>query len=96
MANNYQAKGVPPSVVPSKNEAVTAFQAAGGHLTLFSTYGEDPLAADPQKYLMRTQAFESRYPDLSRIFSDLVNGEESLFRSALLFYIDITTRMARV
>ena len=83
-----------PLVVPTVDEAVSPFHSAGGRLTLFSNFGADPLYGMNELCELRLKTFTSRYKDFASIFHAICNGDESLFRSALLYFMDITKRMA--
>ena len=83
-----------PHVVPTAVEAVSHFHSAGGKLTLFSHFGVDPLHGRRELCEMRLRTFTSRYKTFASIFHAVCNGDESLFRSALLYFIDITKRMS--
>jgi hypothetical protein len=84
-----------PSLVPSVSEAISTYQSMGGRLTLFSNFGQDPLKELRNKCETRLDAFRSRYSDFKPIFHTVCNGDHTLFRGALLFFIDITKRLAR-
>jgi len=43
MTRNDQTVQVDPQMLPEPSDAVEQFESFGGHLTLFSTFGEDPL-----------------------------------------------------
>jgi len=58
-------------MVPNTEEAVSAYQSEGGRLTLFPSFGVDPLADDAR--LQRRREFINEC-DFPRIFSELVNG----------------------
>lgn len=47
MASNNQVAPVPQLVVLDPDEAVQQFESGGGNLTIFSIFGEDPLADFP-------------------------------------------------
>ena len=58
-------------------------------------FGEDPLQGNNTKISIRARAFHDRYPSYDAIFHDAVNLNPILFKSALLFYIDVTYRLSR-
>ena len=66
------------------------YEEAGGHITHFSKFGEDPLVSDTILYHQREAEFHQTYPDFDPFFHKLVNGDDSFFRSGLLFFIQIT------
>ena len=80
--------------LPSASQAVSMYHQEGGRISDEAQYGEDPLHGDAAKSSIRTQAFGDRYPSFDNIFHELVNSNPSLFKSALLFYIDVTYRLS--
>lgn len=93
MCENYQARRLDDSVIIEPNDAVTQFESFGGRLTIFSPFGEDPLKESMQLSSRREEEFKERYPDFSQFFYRIVNGDNSLFREGLLFFIDISKRL---
>ena len=67
----------------------------GGRISDETGFGEDPLQGDDAKTSIRAQAFDERYPSYDAIFHQLVNLNSLLFKSALLFYVDITYHLLR-
>ena len=92
MRNNSRVKVINPSLLPSVMDAVQEYQQAGGHLRDPHQVGMDPLS--PAKQKIRKQAFSERYTSFQAIFSALVNGDSTMFRNALRFYIDVTYRLS--
>jgi len=82
-------------VIPNSVTAVHQFQSYGGQLTLFSDFGEDPLKDDAQKIAQREAQFRQRFADFAPFFHTVVNGDFNLFRQGLLFFIDLSSRIAR-
>ena len=81
--------------LPCASQAVCMYHQEGGRISDESQFGEDPLLGDDAKASIRASAFGDRYPSFDAIFHDLVNSNPSLFKNALLFYIDITYRLSR-
>ncbi len=90
MASNNQIARVDPRLIPSPEEAVRQYEEAGGHITHFSGFGEDPLASNISLVHQREAEFYQRYPNFDPFFHKLVNGDDSAFRDGLLFLIQIT------
>ena len=88
MRNNNRVKVIDPSLIPSVTDAVKEYQQAGGHLRDPHQVGSDPLCVMKQE--IRKQAFSERYTSFQAIFSALVNKDSTMFRNALIFYIDVT------
>ena len=93
LANNHVAQ-MNPTLVPTSEQAVQLYQDAGGQLTLFNSFGEDPLALNFTMRQQRDWAFFKRYPTFDNVFFRLANGDDTLFREGLLFFIQITHSMS--
>ena len=94
MDRDNRARKIPQSLLPSTDQAVQLYRGNGGRLTDPAPFGSDPLASNHDRQHIRDQAFRERFPSFDFVFHRLVNGDSSLFRQALLFYIDITKRLA--
>lgn len=90
MNTNNQAARVGPQYVPLPEDAARHYREAGGHLTQFSNFGEDPLAGDAILVNLREQEFYRRFPTFDPFFSNTVNGDNSFFREGLLYFIELT------
>ena len=88
-ANNCVAR-IESYQLPSPEEAVKMFEDEGGHLTHFSEFGQDPLRDDAVRLHNRETTFFSRYPTFDPFFHELVNGDDTLFKQGLLFFISLT------
>lgn len=89
--DNRTAK-VSPHIIPSPHEAISSYHDMGGELTLFSTFGEDPLSTSLRT--VREQEFLTTYPDFEVFFTSAVNGQEQPFRNGLEHILSITKRLA--
>ena len=94
MRSNNQARKINQGVIPDSANAIHQFQAHGGQLTLFSNFGEDPLKDLPHKVAQRETRFKQRYVNFDQFFSTVVNGDISLFRQGLLFFISTSNQLA--
>lgn len=94
MLGNNHTKAVDQRLLPSTTDAVQWYQQQGGQLTDPWQVGKDPLEGNAYKYGVRQEAFLEKYPSFQNIFSKLVNGDETTFKQALKFYIDITHRIS--
>ncbi len=82
--------------LPNPPEAVRLYeQETGGRISEESGFGLDPIGTDANKCLIRKQAFFDRYPSFEDIFNNFINSNSVMFRSALLYYIDMTYRLSR-
>lgn len=94
MGRDNRAQRLPPSMLPSVEQAVQMYRDNVGTLTDPTLFGIDPLADNSEKKQIRERAFISSYPSYDSIFHDLVNGITAPFRKALLFYLDVTKRLS--
>lgn len=93
MDSNNQVAQLNTTDVPSPNEALQEFQNHGGHITIFNTFGHDPLGQRPDLVREREERFYQYYPQFDDIFHTTVNGDYSLFRSGILFIIDVSKQL---
>ena len=94
MTKNNRAAVVPSSALPTADEAVDAYERAGGRLTHFPNFGHDPLDGYDNLQNARYSGFVSKYPNFESIFSYVANGNDTLFRSGLLYFISLTFRLS--
>ena len=80
-------------MIPEADVAVQQFQSAGGRLTIFNCFGEDPLQGYPALVAQREADFFSCHADFSRFFHTVVNGDYTLFREGILCFMDISRRL---
>jgi len=60
MSQNNQAKPIDPSLVPEVDVAVRMYEENGGHITLFSDFGRDPLLQRQDLCSLRSQRFKEQ------------------------------------
>ena len=82
------------SLLPSPEEAVSEFKSTGGHLQLFSKFGEDPLISRPDLQQMRQADFEDRYPSLDSVYHRIVNLDPRGFEEVVLYFIRMNERLS--
>ena len=70
------------------------YRQLGGNITVFSPFGEDPLKNRPDLLAIREKGFFERYTGFEQFFYSVVNGDLSLFKEGLLFFIDVTIRLS--
>ena len=88
MRGNNHAVPIAPHLIPDPDTAVQS--ASGGHLTMFSPFGQDPLR-DRADLVSQTESnFLRRYPDYEQFFYTAVNGDFSIFCEGLLHLIDLS------
>ena len=90
MRRNDNTVQISSSLIPEPDEAVQLFESKGGHITLFSPFGRDPLETRPDLYSQRNLKFIERYSDFQPFFHTVVNGDYSLFREGLLYFISVS------
>ncbi len=94
MMTDYRAAAIQPHLLPSTSQATQLFETNGGNLTYSSSFGNDPLANSAEKLQIRDCAFIEKYPSFEHIFHNLVNGNDSVFRNAIIFFVDVTSRLS--
>jgi len=92
MAQNNQAKPINHSLVPAAVEAGRLYETDGGRLTMFSEFGQDPLARREDLMATRMDMFTGQW-QFHNIFHSLVNNNKTFFHDALLYFIDITMQL---
>jgi len=80
--------------LPSAEEAVKLYEDAGGHLTHFSLFGEDPFVENISLQRERLRVFQQKYPAFNPIFHKLENGDDNLFCEAILFFIHLSITLS--
>ena len=94
MLQNNCARRIDHRLLPSTSDAIQLYHQSGGQLTDPYAVGQDPLEANALKLGIRHEAFYKKYPTFKIVFSSLVNGDSSIFKNALKFYISITRRLS--
>ncbi|MDA8002508.1 MAG: hypothetical protein MPL62_14615 [Alphaproteobacteria bacterium] len=84
---------VPDRIVLTPDEAISRYHTMGGQLKLVPVFGTDPLS--PSHKIIRQEEFSRKYPECQQIFQAAANGDESLFRDGLKYFMSITQRLAR-
>ena len=85
---------VHPTIIPSVDNAVQMYTAAGGTITRECSFGIDPLANDGIRTHRRDIEFTRDNPPFHEIYSNVINGDGSLMKSAVLSFINITTNLS--
>lgn len=96
MASNNHTARIDPHLIPLPEEAVRQYEQAGGHITHFSGFGEDPLFNNTILSHQREVEFHQRYPNFDLFFHKVVNGDDSVFREGLLYFIQITQTLTDI
>ena len=78
-------------MLPTGEEAVSAYERDGGNLRSPEVFGTDILAGNKQLQQLRFDNFNAAYPSFEVIFYCLVNGDHHPFREGLKNFIDLTT-----
>ena len=71
MASKNQVARIAPQVLPSPEEALKLYEEAGGNITRYSRFGEDPLRNDNTRIQQRLSDFHEVYPAFEPIFYKL-------------------------
>ncbi len=96
MSTNNQVAKIDPHLIPTAHQAIRSFQGDGGHITRFSLFGEDPLASNDALVHQRNIEFNQRYHSFGPFFYQILNGNDSLFREGLQFFICSTQRLSQL
>lgn len=80
-------------ILPTSEEAVTAYENEGGHLSRPEVFGIDLLTGHPELQKLRSDNFNAVYPSFDFFFHSLVNGNHHPFQQGLSFFIDQTTSL---
>lgn len=91
---NNRAASIDAHQVPTLQEAVDGYQAAGGTLSPAAIFGSDPLANSPELLLQRQQALEENLPSPDELFSYTVNEFYQPFADSLQQMIQQTTQLS--
>lgn len=75
------------------SDAVEQFESHGGTLTTFSEFGHDPLSERSDLIQQRETKFHEHYTDFGQFFYSSVNGDNSIFRQGLLYFIETSTQL---
>ena len=79
-------------MVASAEDAGASYEALGGRLTRFPSFGFDPLFHDVELIRSREQQFMERV-NVQETKAKVVNGIDMPFREAIQTYMDITRRL---
>ena len=86
---NCTAAVIPPHLLPSSDDAVQIYEAAGGHITAPSTFGTDVLANYADLQEARNMEWAVRWP-VEGLFQQLVHHEEQAFRDAVMSFQELS------
>lgn len=93
MRANNQCVQINASQFPEPHDAVQSFEANGGHFTVLSSFGNDPLQHHPELVKEREHLFHNQYQDFNNFYSQVVNGDYTVFREGLLYFIDLSNQL---
>ena len=94
MASSMSTGQVDPSAIPNSDKAVQQYHTTGGKLTIYNSFGVDPLCVNSRLCEDRSRRFSANVPDISRVFHTLVNGDNTLFHDGLKLFIDLTVQLS--
>ena len=91
---NDRNRAVPidPDLVPSAEEAGDSYEALGGRLTQFPSFGIDPLHQTAELVRLRDQQFTDTI-NIREAKAEVMNGTDRLFREAIQTFMHITRRL---
>ena len=76
--------------VPTTDQAISSFTNDGGHLTMESVFGQDPLDGYPLLQQLRARDFQSQYPSVEDIFKNILHSDGATFVQSIEFFIELT------
>eukprot|EP00731_Ephydatia_muelleri_P029398 Em0020g1042a len=91
---NARTRRLPSEIIPDAHFATSQFVDMGGHLTLESHFGNDPLAGRNCLIAERNRQFHQQYPDLSMVFHAISNNNCNPFIESVKLYIHLTEALA--
>ena len=94
--NNQAARiAIEQNIVPTADEAVASYVAAGGHLQPMLQFGTDPLADSPELIQRRQRELEQNVSTPEELFAHTVNGNYTPFAQSLHFLIQTSNQLQR-
>ena len=91
---NARTRRLPSEIIPDAHFATSQFVDMGGHLTLESHFGNDPLAGRNGLIAERNRQFHQQYPDLSMVFHAISNNNCNPFIESVKLYIHLREALA--
>ena len=91
-AATFKVEEFLPLRVPTSEAAVTAYKFQGGSLTVFPSFGVDPLGDVAALQALREERFNN-VTDLQNVFGYIVNANCHSFENAILTYANITRQL---
>lgn len=91
---NCRTAHVPLNYLPPADIVAIDYRNSGGVVKTWPEFGEDPLQNDPRLQVYRDQLFGRRYPVMEPIVYHLLNRDDTLFKEALHYLIDVTDRLS--
>ncbi|XP_029210672.2 uncharacterized protein LOC114974661 [Acropora millepora] len=95
MTQTSCAVHLPPEMIPSVSEAVRMYEERGGNLARDASFGTDPLVLRPDLIESRERLFFAAQPLGASIFADVVHGQHQSLKMSILYFIEVTTYLAR-
>ena len=86
---------LPPEMTPSVSEAVRMYEDKGGNLARDASFGTDPLVLRSDLIESRERLFFGAQPSGQNICADVVHGQHQSLKIAILYFIEVTTYLAR-
>lgn len=93
-ANHLRITRINEAFLPPADVVAADYVNNGGHMTFPDVYGSDPLDGQLALQQQQEEYFTANYLSFEGILYSLVNGQEDVFRDALLTFIDITNRLS--
>lgn len=95
MTQTSQAIQLTPELIPTVSEVVQMYEERGGSLTRDSTFGIDPIVSRADLRDSREKLFFDSQPSGQSIFADIVHGDGTSLKNAILKFLKITMYLER-
>jgi len=93
MSSNNQVAKVTPAAIPNPDDALQEYQNGGGEITIFNSFGRDPLEQRPDLIAEREFDFYQLH-SFEDIFYSIINTNPIPFQTGLLDFITISKQIA--
>lgn len=92
--NTNRLNPVDDILVPTADEAVCLYTAAGGQITTECHFGVDPLAGNEMLVRRREEEFLRNNSSFPEIYNNVVSGNGSFLEQAIVQFISLTRHLA--
>ena len=93
MHKNNKAKIIDVVNLPEADQALQMYENEGGNINRSSEFGQDPLKERADLKNIREENFFEQYSSFDDFFHTVVHYDFSMFRTGLLYFIDISKQL---